>query len=582
MTRFFLSSKRTRTISSLLLFALTAFTSCTKNKDDAPYLSSAEAIHQGEALFEKHCSACHNFRLDGIGPNLAGVTHDTLSKAWIAGFINNSQSYMDRKEFRALDMKENFKVTMPSFAHLKADEVDNLLAYINTKHKRLPVNHYDTLTAIKDPFPDSIPMADLRVDLELITQMPASTRKGVTFEGLQTRITKFQSAPRGGFYVVDLRGTLYLVENGKTQPYLDMTKEKPAFVSEPGMATGFGSFAFHPEFNANGLLYTAHTEPPRSKPADFTFADSIPSTVQWVVTEWKTTTPDKVPFSGTSREIFRAEMVTGMHGMQELTFNPNAKPKDEDYGLLYIGIGDAGCVEHGFPFLVGNERCYLGSIFRIDPLGTNSKNGHYGIPASNPFVKEDGAVKEIFAYGFRNPHRLTWLRSGEMLAGNIGQHHVEAVYRVQKGKNHGWPIREGSFAIDTEGDINRAYPLPANDSINGLVYPVVQYDHDEGFAMVGGFEYTGKAIPAFAGKYILGDIAKGKLFITDVAQLRNAKLADLHRLHVRLNGKETTLLSRSGLSRVDMRLGRDAQGELYVLTKYDGKIYKIVKAEKVK
>jgi len=562
----------------LIIFILSGLTSCTKVKEQAVYTSDAESIHAGEALFSKNCSACHNFRMDGIGPNLAGVTSDT-SKSWIKGFISNPQGYIDNKDPRALGLKADFKGVMPSFGQFSDGEMENLLAFIHTKVKRLPKNNYDTLTAIKDPFPDSIPMSTLQVDLEPVSQIPASSNKN-----LLTRITKFQSAANNGFYVLDLRGTLYLVDKNKALPYFDMKKEQPAFIDEPGMATGFGSFAFHPEFKSNGLLYTTHAEPPKSKPADFTYADSIPTTLQWVLTEWKTDKPGQVPFAGTGREILRWDMVTQMHGVQEIMFNPYAKPKDEDYGLLYIGIGDAGSVEYGYYFLAGNEHSYLGSIFRIDPMGTNSKNGRYGIPAINPLAKDTSptTVKEIYAYGFRNPHRITWLRTGEILAGNIGQHNVESLYKVIVGKNHGWPIREGKFVIDSEGDINRVYPLPPNDSINKLVYPVIQYDHDEGLAMAGGYEYKGKAIPAFAGKFILGDIAKGKVFIADVSKIREGKPTAIQRLHLRIAGKENTLLAIAGLGRVDMRLGQDAQGELYVMTKYDGRIYRMVRAEKVK
>ena len=102
--------------------------------------------------------------------------------------------------------------------------------------------------------------------------------------------------------------------------YMDMAKLKPKFINEPGLATGFGSFAFHPDFAKNGLLYTTHTEAPGSGKADFGYADSIKVTVQWVLTEWKTKNPGAATFSGTSRELFRVNMVTGIHGVQEINF----------------------------------------------------------------------------------------------------------------------------------------------------------------------------------------------------------------------------------------------------------------------
>ena len=87
-------------------------------------------------------------------------------------------------------------------------------------------------------------------------------------------------------------------------------------------------------------------------------------TLQWVLTEWKTENPGAATFSGTSRELFRVNMVTGIHGVQEITFNPLSKPGDEDYGMLYIGVGDGGSVENGYPFLAHSIEKY-GVLFFV-------------------------------------------------------------------------------------------------------------------------------------------------------------------------------------------------------------------------
>jgi glucose/arabinose dehydrogenase len=187
--------------------------------------------------------------------------------------------------------------------------------------------------------------------------------------------------------------------------------------------------------------------------------------LQYVLTEWKTKQPDKIPFTGEGRELFRIDMVTGIHGVQEIIFNPLAKKGDEDYGLLYIGIGDGGGSERGFPFLVSRKDAMWGTVLRIDPTGRNSRNGKYGIPQSNPFTKTD-ALKtnpEIYAYGFRNPHRITWSQKGEMLVTNIGHHNIESLCLVKPGYNFGWPFREGSFVINPSGNMRNVYPLPDND-----------------------------------------------------------------------------------------------------------------------
>ncbi len=105
-------------------------------------------------------------------------------------------------------------------------------------------------------------------------------------------------------FILDLRGKLYkLQDNGKAAVYMDIAKLRPKFINEPGLGTGFGSFAFHPEFAKNGLLYTTHTEQAGSDKADFSYADSIHVAMQWVLTEWKTEQPGAPVFFGPRARI---------------------------------------------------------------------------------------------------------------------------------------------------------------------------------------------------------------------------------------------------------------------------------------
>ncbi len=270
-------------------------------------------------------------------------------------------------------------------------------------------------------------------------------------------------------------------------------------------------------------------------------------------------------------------MVSGIHGVQEIIFNPASKSGDEDYGLLYIGVGDGGAVENGFPFLTHHPNNIWGTIIRIKPSGKNSTNGQYGIPNQNPFAKDrdSNTVREIYATGFRNPNRISWTRKGGMLATNIGQAHIEAIDIILKGHDYGWPIREGRFAMHPGPEMNKIYPLPANDSIFHISYPVAVYDHDEGNAIAGGFEYAGKNIPSFAGKYLFGDIPTGRLFFVNVTDLKPGKSATVKEWFVALNGKRLTLRELCGQDRVDLRFARDEKGEIYIFTKPDGKIYRL-------
>jgi len=462
---------------------------------------------------------------------------------------------------------------MPSFEGLDDEQLDQLIAFLHT-HKGRKLASEDPL-AIKDPIPEKIPPSGIEVGLELFTTIPASSDK----EPL-TRISKMDWV-RGvnAFFVLDQRGQLYKLENQKANVWLDISKWKKNFINQPGLATGFGSFAFHPEFAHNGLFYTTHSESAHSKKADFPLPDSVKQTLQWVLCEWKSSDPGAPFFKGSCRELLRIDMVSGIHGVQEIIFNPLARPGNEDYGQLYIGVGDGGSVENDYAFLTQHPGKIWGTILRIDPLGTNSANGQYGIPARNPFIKnqDSNTVHEIYAAGFRNPNRITWLQHGEMLTTNIGQANIEGIDIVLKGRDYGWPNREGRFLMRPDSNMNNIYPLPANDSIFHFTYPAAAFDHDEGKAIEGGFEFEGRSIPELKGKFLFGDIPTGRLFFVNSADLQSGKKASVQEWFVSLNGKRVKLSSLCGQDRVDLRFARDEKGEMYIFTKPDGKIYRLVK-----
>jgi len=560
-------------IATITCFLSYFFSNC--NSGDSFNTSSLSTdsitIAKGKISFANKCNSCHNFNYDGIGPQLAGIT-SANSVGWIKNFIRDPKKVIESGDTTAKKLFERYKTLMPSFAYLQDEEINAILAFIHSKKKlEAPVVQEDT-NNIKNPIPDTIQSSDLVVDLDLVAQIPRSSD-----EPPVTRITKLDYQPTtGDLFILDLRGKLYRLQNGEQKVYMDMATLKPKFINQPGLATGFGSFTFHPEFSKNGLLYTTHAEPPGSAKADFSYPDSIPVLLQWVLTEWKTD-PAAFPFSGTAREILRIDMPTGIHGMQEIAFNRLARPGDKDYGLLYIGIGDGGSAEIGHALVSPTPDRIWGSIIRIDPSGNNSKNGKYGIPSSNPFYKTE-SVPEIYAWGFRNPHRISWSKSGQLLAVNIGEHNIEALNIIKPGHFYGWPIREGTFLEHFFYNTGKIYPLPDNDSIYHVTYPVAQFDHDEGVAISGGFEYRGAAIPQLAGKYLFGDISSGKLFYVKMKDLQLGKQATIKKWNISFKGMPTTLAQLCGKDRVEMRFGMDSKGELYLLTKADGKIYKLASA----
>ena len=539
-------------------------------------LEDSTKIIKGETLFNQNCIGCHGFKQDGIGPQLGGLTTQ-VSSSWIQHFIQNPQKIIRSSDKRAQQLYKKYKVVMPSFPALHQDELNSIVAFLQTKKTPVESAAKDNATALSNPIPELIKPSNLVAALEVVTTIPPSADQRPL-----TRITKIGFQPNNAnLFVVDLRGKLYQLRNNKPMVYMDMEKLQPKFMNKPGYGTGFGSFAFHPDFLKNGLLYTTHSEPPGSAKADFSYADSIKVGVQWVLTEWKVDNPLDTVFSGKGRELFRVNMVSVIHGIQEITFNPLSKPGSDDYGLLYIGVGEGGAVENGYPFLAHNPENIWGTVLRIDPNGNNSANKQYGIPKNNPFVQSQNpkVLKEVYAYGFRNPHRITWTSKGEMLVCNIGHGNVESVNLIQPGHDYGWPIREGTFAVNPSGNLNKIFKLPANDQTYNITYPVAQFDHDEGKAISGGYEYTGTAVPQLKGKFLFGDIPSGRLFYFDLAEMKQGRQATIKEWKVSLDGTIKSLKELCGVERVELRFGKDPKGELFILTKADGKIYKIVSAE---
>jgi hypothetical protein len=289
-----------------------------------------------------------------------------------------------------------------------------------------------------------------------------------------------------------------------------------------------------------------------------------------------------------------------------------------------------------------------GKILRITPdlnlrtdISTIGPNGRYRIPTSgsapNPFVTLTltDLRKEIYAYGFRNPHRISWdSLTSSLVTNDIGLYSWEEVNVIHSGANYGYAEREGTEQLfvtsdpNTNGKTNSQIgaPFPTNDTlvVNGLaapvtpVYPVANYSHRDGDAITSGFVYRGSLMPALYGKYVFGDITTGRLFYADFADMLNVddgnrtSVAAIHELQVVFNGMKRRLFdiassryhSRGGTSgdalpggcgglntggsdpqgvlygcgRADIRLALGGDGELYLLSKSDGMVRKFTAA----
>jgi glucose/arabinose dehydrogenase len=448
---------------------------------------------------------------------------------------------------------------------------------------------------ITDPIPEQPITSDLGLVLQEYAQFPKSEPIPAPVDPRLmrwARINYIGEVPDGSgrMYVPDLNGNMYLVENGKPHVYLDIKQTfSQYFFSGRGLGQGFGIVTFDPDFKHNGKFYTVHTELASSttKVPDLT---PQPNTIyHGVVDEWTADDPSADTFHGTHREILRIGYAGQIHGIQEIGFNPNAKRGDKDYDLLYIASGDGGQGQGAGNNDPQNLGIPQGKLLRIDPRGRNSANGKYGIPASNPFVGKPGDLGEIYAYGFRDPHRFSWDTGGQhrLFLGHIGEHAIEGVWDIRAGDNAGWPNREGSFVFD-KNDRCWLYPLPADDAKYHYDYPVAAYDHDPpagwdcssdvGVGISGGYVYRGHKLPELYGKYIFGDLVSGSVYYTNEDQMRRGgPRAPIHQLQTfDTSGHRLTMQQFGGDKRVDLRFGRDSKGELYILSKANGKIWKVV------
>lgn len=423
---------------------------------------------------------------------------------------------------------------------------------------------------IANPIPEQIHPAGFTLELRDLIQLPSTSQ---TAPRARINLLREVDDGSGRLFINDLNGIMYSIKDGEWELYLHIRSEFSDFISAPGKGTGFGAFAFHPEFRTNGKFYTSHSERTGSAQADFTPEEFNNIALQWVVYEWTADDPLAARFEGSRRELLRADFPDVLHGFQEIVFNPTVQPGNPDYGMLYICIGDGGS---SLNFLDGNlthPNSYMGTIFRIDPMGTNSENGAYGIPADNPFVGVDGATEEIWTMGFRNPHRISWdtAPGHKMLIGDIGEMNIEEVNIGEKGRHYGWSQREGTFLYDRPTGRENVYPLPPDDSLFNYTYPVAMYDHDEGNAIVGGFIYRGEDIPELTGMYLFGDILNGRTFVVEADSLLPDRWIMPQELFLTdENGNIIDLQALENNGRADLRFGNDLSGNIYILTKSDG------------
>ena len=445
-----------------------------------------------------------------------------------------------------------------------------------------------------DPFSTPIPATE-----DVITVGVAEFASLPFVDGQAARMMRLVDEPgTGRLFVNDMRGLVYTVsyDGGTVTRYLDLTEPGWALdVEASRRERGFQSFAVHPQFGVSGApgfgkLYTytdtSNTGPPAS------FVPNGGSDAQdTILLEWTAADPGAAVYDGgPPRELLRVEQPFRNHNGGQLGFNPLAAPGDPDFGLLYIGSADGG--SGGDPLdLAQNLGSILGKVLRIDPLGSNSANGQYGIPADNPFAGDNdaGALGEIYAYGVRNPQRFAWdARNGNLFVADIGQNIVEEISLVPRGGNLGWNDWEGSFRFISRREVSLVDPRGEA----GLSYPVVEYGQldpllGQRSAATGLVVYRGDAIPQLANLVLFGDGPSGEVFYFSADELPAGGQDAMRRVLFDDRGETKTLLQmireknvsqgREPTVRADVRLDTGPGGQIFLLNKHDGVIRQLVR-----
>ena len=372
----------------------------------------------------------------------------------------------------------------------------------------------------------------------------------------------------GRLFIADQIGLVRILDDKgvlKEMPFLDL-RAKMTKLDANYDERGLLGLAFHPGFKDNGRFFVLYTVPLKTGgPAGWDHTSRI--------SEFKVdkANPDRASISS-ERIVLEINHPQSNHNGGQLVFGRD--------GYLYISSGDGGGADDvGEGHVSGGNGqsldTLLGKILRIDVDASP-----YGIPGDNPFVG-GGALPEIFAYGFRNPYRMSFDESGNLFVADVGQNRWEEIDIVEKGGNYGWNLKEGTHCFDPQNPNENPASCPKTGKQGeALISPVMDYLNAQatggiGHAIIGGLVYRGNLIPWLKGKYVFGDWSRqlnegdGSLFIAE----KNS---------VGIWQKEEVFPDNKRIGAYVRGFGEDERGEIYLLTSgmagpsaQTGKVFKI-------
>jgi len=285
----------------------------------------------------------------------------------------------------------------------------------------------------------------------------------------------YLTAPAGDarLFIVEKTGGIRIVKDGALlpDPFLDLSAQVSS-----GSEQGLLGLAFDPEYATNGRFVVHYTD----------LAGNTALSRFQVSAD-----PDRAD-PASEQLILTAAQPASNHNGGQVAFGPD--------GFLYLGLGDGG--SSGDPEGRGQDPSdLLGSILRVDLRAGDP----YTVPADNPFAGNPNARPEVWSYGLRNPWRFSFDRAtGDLYIADVGETQVEEIDvstpadGAGRGVNYGWSIMEGSQCFRGSG-CDRT----------GLTLPVLEYSHQEGCSVTGGYVYRGSSIPELQGHYFYADFCQG-------------------------------------------------------------------------
>jgi len=340
--------------------------------------------------------------------------------------------------------------------------------------------------------------------------------------GLRTPVAVV-AVDAGNYLVAEQAGRIVHVREGEGPSVLLDLRSRVVDISGYD-ERGLLGLALHPRFGDNGRLFVRYSAPPRAGTPDgysHTF----------VLSEFAVDPRAVTADAATERTILEIPEPQSNHNAGDVVFGPD--------GLLYVPVGDGGGSGdagrghvadwyEGVPGGNGQNVTDnpLGSVLRIDVdaeasatdrIGVGERGGAtadpqpYGIPQDNPLVDGTG-LDEHYAWGFRNPWRLSFGPDGGLYVADVGEGRFEEVDLVERGGNYGWNVREATSCFGAD-----ECPTVTPDG-ERLHPPIVEYPHGDapvsGLAVVGGYRYHGTAVPELEDLYVFGDWqARGRLFV---------------------------------------------------------------------